>query len=133
MTGETNLTTLLRSMQPVLQPGEAVFCTVPTLEPSLLALDLVGLFREAEGWTLILDPVQAHAAQLPYEATFRQITLSIHSSLEAVGFLAAVTHYLAAQGISVNPVSAYYHDHLFVPADCAHRVMNLLQDLSHCS
>jgi hypothetical protein len=106
---------------------------VATLDSSRLALDPVGLFREAEGWTLILDPVQAEAARLPYDAIFRQITLSVHSSLEAVGFLAAVTHHLAAHGISVNPVSAYYHDHLFVPADCAHRVMNLLQDLSRCS
>jgi hypothetical protein len=43
------------------------------------------------------------------------ITLSIHSDLEAVGFLAAITTALAAIDIPVNAVSAYYHDHTFVP------------------
>ena len=43
------------------------------------------------------------------------ITLSIHSDLEAVGFLAAITTVLAAIDIPVNAVSAYYHDHTFVP------------------
>ncbi len=60
----------------------------------------------------------------------RQITLSIHSSLEAVGFLAAITQKLAKHNISVNPISAYYHDHLFVPTHQAKIAMNLLNDFS---
>jgi hypothetical protein len=35
--------------------------------------------------------------------------------LEAVGFLAAITTSLAIMDIPVNAVSAYYHDHIFVP------------------
>jgi hypothetical protein len=58
------------------------------------------------------------------------ITLSIHSSLEAVGFLAAITGKLADHNISVNPISAYYHDHLFVPAARAQAAMELLQEFS---
>ena len=52
------------------------------------------------------------------------ITLSVHSSLDAVGFLAAITNKLAAAAISFNPVSAYYHDHLFIPANRAEQAMN---------
>ena len=47
----------------------------------------------------------------------RLITLEVHSALDAVGFLAAVTARLAAEGIGVNPVAGFHHDHLFVPAD----------------
>jgi uncharacterized protein len=47
-----------------------------------------------------------------------------------VGFLAAITARLATAGISVNAVSAFHHDHLFVPADRADDAMVLLQEMS---
>lgn len=131
--GETNLSVLLRSMQPVHNPGEYVFCTVaPAQLTATQTTDLqpIGTFEEAEGRTLILRREVADRSQLPYDAVFAWITLSVHSSLSAVGFLAAITQTLAAQGISVNPVSAYYHDHLFVPLDRTAEVMALLQSLS---
>lgn len=43
------------------------------------------------------------------------ITCEVHSSLEAVGFLAVIAATLRDLGMGVNPVSGYYHDHLFVP------------------
>ena len=58
------------------------------------------------------------------------ITLNVHSSLEAVGFLAAITARLAAAGMGVNPVSAYFHDHLFVPADRVDEAMAILEGLA---
>lgn len=59
------------------------------------------------------------------------ITLSIHSSLDAVGFIAAVAGKLAQHGISVNPISAYYHDDLFVPSETADRAMKVLAEFQH--
>ena len=59
----------------------------------------------------------------------RMITLSVHSSLDAVGFLAAVTAKLATAGMGVKPASAFYHDHLFVPAGPAEGAMRLLAEL----
>ncbi|WP_292127622.1 ACT domain-containing protein, partial [Mesorhizobium sp.] len=56
--------------------------------------------------------------------------LDIHSSLDAVGFLAAITTRLAAAGMGVNPVSAFYHDHLFVPAERAEEALGLLRQLA---
>lgn len=79
--------------------------------------------------TLILPRHQAEAAGLPYSAVFAMITLSVHSSLEAVGFLAAIATRLASHGISVNPVSAFYHDHLFVPVAQAETAIALLHEL----
>jgi hypothetical protein len=55
------------------------------------------------------------------------ITLRVYSSLNAVGFLAAVTSRLAAHGVSVQPVSAFYHDYLFVPADRALEAIQILE------
>ncbi|MBE9109738.1 ACT domain-containing protein [Nodosilinea sp. LEGE 07298] len=130
MTGETSLKSLLATMQPSLHEGEYVFCSTPQLASEGCTLDPIGLFKEAEGLTLILPRSQAEAANLPYSAVFAMITLTVHSSLEAVGFLAAIATRLASHGISVNPVSAFYHDHLFVPIAQSEAAMALLQELA---
>nr|WP_281404536.1 ACT domain-containing protein [Pyxidicoccus fallax] len=56
--------------------------------------------------------------------------MSVHSSLEAVGFIAAVSTRLAAHGIGVNPVAAYFHDHLFVPSARATEALALLESFA---
>lgn len=130
MTGETDLKTLLASMTPELFASTYVFVTLAPGAPQPEGLEPIMVFREREGVTLILPDEDAKAAGL--EATFRcrMVTLNIHSSLEAVGFLAAITTRLAAAGMGVNPVSAFYHDHLFVPADRAEQAMGLLYQLA---
>jgi uncharacterized protein len=130
VSGETDLTVLLKSMNPMLRDGEYVFCSVCDQNSDWLKLNPICIFREDEGLTLVLRRECADDANLPYQSVFRMITLSVHSSLEAVGFLAAITSQLAKHGISVNPISAYYHDHLFVPASRVSDVMELLQDFS---
>lgn len=131
--GELDLSILLRSMQPILQPGEFVFCTVPAgwTPPSLV--QPIGQFLEPEGLTLILSRHDADALGLPYGFVGRMITLMVHSSLDAVGFLAAIATHLADQGISTNAISAYYHDHLFVPGDRADEAIAHLVDLAASS
>jgi uncharacterized protein len=131
MSGETDLTILLESMQPIHQPGEFVFCAIAHPDSSSFNLNLnpICTFREAEALTLILQRQQADAAQLPYESVFGMITLSVHSSLQAVGFIAAIASRLAEKGISVNPVSAYYHDHLFVAIDRVDDALEILHSI----
>ena len=130
MSGETNLNTLLQSMQPILCQGEYVFCNISHQDNRYSHLNPVCIFKEDEGVTLILKREQADAVALSYTTVFSMITLSVHSSLEAVGFLAAITGKLAEHNISVNSVSAYYHDHLFVPISRTKEVMMLLQEFS---
>lgn len=130
MTGETDLQRLLASMTPQLIPGVHVFATLPPGAPLPDGLDPVMCFREREGVTLIVPEEQAKAAGLAGTFRCRMITLNIHSSLEAVGFLAAITARLAAAGLGVNPVSAFYHDHLFVPAERAEEAMAILWQLA---
>lgn len=130
MTGETDLQTLLASMTPQLLPGAYVFATLPPGTSLPGGLDPVMTFRETEGLTLIVAEDQAHAAGIVGSFRCRMITLNIHSSLEAVGFLAAITARLAAAGMGVNPVSAFYHDHLFVPTERADEAVAILRQLA---
>jgi hypothetical protein len=130
MSGERDLETLLRTMAPELRDGVFVFCTIPRDGDIPAGVRPVLLFREYEGTTLVARREEAETARLSGRFTSRLITLSVHSSLDAVGLLASVTTRLAAAGISVNAVSAYFHDHLFVPVDRACDALRLLQDMS---
>ena len=130
MQGERNLETLLQNMKPEIHEGVFVFCTIPEDEEIPAPLKPVHIFREREGTTLIVRREEAEAAGLPYQFASRLITLTVHSSLEAVGFLAAITGRLAGAGISVNAVSAFYHDHLFVPEHRANEALRHLLNMS---
>jgi uncharacterized protein len=128
MAGETDLGRLLASLTPALEAGDFVFTTTTGEPPAGLAP--LATFREPEGITLILDRASARAAGLAFEGVYRQITLQVHSSLEAVGLTAAVATRLAAEGISANVVAAYHHDHIFVPERDAERALAALVALS---
>ena len=129
MSGETDLDMLLASMTPVLGPETYVFATFKDRAvPAALTPQMV--FQEAEGTTVIVPKVEAEAAGLESTYPCRKITLQIHSSLEAIGFLARITAALAEAGLSVNPVSAFLHDHLFVPEDRTEEAMTVLKHLS---
>ena len=129
MNGEANLLALLQNMRPELQDGEYVFCSVEPAVASELCLSPIGQFIEEEGLTLILTKDEAEANHLDFTFPCRKITLKVHSSLEAIGFLAVVTEKLAEHGISVNTISAYFHDLLFVPTEKADDAMRVLCDV----
>ncbi|TQF33225.1 ACT domain-containing protein [Bradyrhizobium sp. UNPA324] len=130
MTGERDIRVLLRDMRPELRPGIFVFCTIPANESIPAMINPVLTFREQEGTTLVIPREEAEAAGLHYAFASRLITLTVHSALDAVGFLAAITARLAEAGIGVNAVSAFHHDHLFVPVDRLDEAMASLQELS---
>ena len=129
MAGETDLTKLLHDMKPELHTGEYVFCRFNSIE-SALAYDGVSLFQEAEGITAILPRQRADAHKISYSTICSWITLTVHSSLEAVGLTAAVARALTEAHISCNVVAALYHDHLFVPVKDAGRAMDVLLALT---
>lgn len=132
MSGETDLLNLLKGMRPVLQDDVYVFASLgPGDEVRHLAqLNAIGQFREAEGLTVIVRCAEAEAAGLDVSGPMRQITLTIHSALEAVGLTAAFSAALSAAGISANVVAGFYHDHIFVPERDAERAMAALASLS---
>jgi hypothetical protein len=130
MPGETNLTQLLRIMRPTLNEGEYVFCIVPEdqkVDPAVI----IGSFKEKEGLTIILSKDEADKFNLPYTYIASWLTLTVHSSLEAVGLTAAFSAELAKNSISCNVVAAYYHDHIFVAKDDAIKAIAVLQQLAN--
>ena len=129
MTGETNLDVLLASMSAVLVEGLHVFATVPP-ERALPDVNPVMSSTEAEGTTYILLKSEADRLELPYAFPCRMITLNIHSSLDAVGFIARIATELAKHDMGVNPVSGFYHDHLFVPDGREDEALRVLRDLA---
>ncbi|MFT5220537.1 MAG: hypothetical protein ACI9LO_002126 [Planctomycetota bacterium] len=131
MVGEQNLATLLKSMSPGLIPGEYVFISFPDARyGDHTDLEPIAAINESEGLTLVIPKSKADGKGLDYESVFRGITLSVHSSLEAVGLTAAFSKKLTYHGISANVIAGFYHDHIFVQSDYAEQAMAALGELS---
>ena len=129
MSGERDLETLLRSVDPEVRPGTFVFVVVHE-EALLDELDPEATIREAEGLTAVVRRERADALGVSYDYLAAWITLRVHSALDAVGLTAAVSSALARAGISCNVIAGYHHDHLLVPADRAADALEALSGLS---
>jgi hypothetical protein len=123
---ESELDYLLKNMQPVLDEHRLVFCSLPPEKAEEYLSVCQGFYCEREGVTVIIDKHLADLEELPYELVFKRITLNVYSSLGAVGFLARITEVLAAQGFSVNVISAYHHDHLYIQVNQAQSALETL-------
>ncbi|MEC7307380.1 ACT domain-containing protein [Vibrio crassostreae] len=130
MAAITDLDILLKSMSPELIEGDYVFCTVEGGLAEYVHLNPMATFREKEGLTLVLTKEVATQAQLSFDGVFSMITLSVHSSLEAVGLTAAFATKLGSYGISANVIAGYYHDHIFVQKHKADAAISALKEFS---
>lgn len=129
MSGERDLDKLQRQLAPTLHPGTFVYCTFPDFRLPA-GLEPICTFRESEGLTAVVEQAAADRADLPHVFRSKLITLTVHSSLEAIGLLAAVATRLASAGIACNAVAAYHHDHLFVPEERAQQALTVLLEMS---
>ena len=113
--GETDLARLLAGLAPALAPRPRAIRTQAHDAP--VPAGAVLWFREDEAATVIVevDDRNTGTEAGADEPCWAQVVLRIHSSLEAVGMMAAISAALAERGIPCNVVSAYFHDHLFVP------------------
>lgn len=124
--GLVDLTELLRGLEPTVRPGTFVMVSTNS-ETGLAALASV---VEDEGTSLVLERHKADAFRLEYSSLFAWITLTVHSSLDAVGLTAAVANTLASAGIPCNVLAGYHHDHLLVPIGRVDDAMAALSRLS---
>ena len=131
MTGERDLGKLVASMSPVLMDGEYVFCTFQDAQyGDYLDLEPIATIQESEGLTLVVPKNNADDKDLRYESVFKGITLSVHSSLDAIGLTAAFSSKLSEHGISANVIAGYYHDHIFVQRELADKAIEALNELA---
>ena len=129
MNGETNLKQLIKNMKPALNKGEFVFITVADMATVDIS-KVVLFFKEEEGYTLVVEKHIADEYGFTYGYVAAWITLTVHSSLEAVGLTAAFSNALAGAGISCNVMAAYYHDHIFVDIKEADNAIKVLQQMT---
>lgn len=129
MFGEKDLDKLLKSMKPKYNVGDYVFCTVKNLK-NIALKDIIMSFTESEGITLIVKKEIADELKLNYSVVMSWITLTVHSSLEAVGLTAAFAKALSDNNISCNVVAAFYHDHIFVNKKDTNNAITILNKFS---
>lgn len=116
MRGETDLATLLATLDVEVRDGVYAYATTPRRDPALDALAAARI-DDTAGVTYILpmDAARARGIAPGFEAAW--LTLTVHSALHAVGLTAAVAQALAERGIACNVLAGFHHDHLLVPAD----------------
>ena len=128
MSGVTDLEELIRSMRPEARDGEFVIASVPALH--VVGLPAEAVIHEDEGPTVVLRREDADRFEIAYDFVAAWITLTVHSSLDAVGLTAAFSTALADAGISCNVLAGFHHDHLLVPADRRDDALEVLAALT---
>lgn len=105
---------MLDSLDVERRPGTFTFVAVKIPTPGLLAA-AHGMVKEGELTTLVLPVESARRAGLPVVVEMAWLSLTVQSSLEAVGLTAAFSKILADHNISCNVLAGYHHDHILVP------------------
>lgn len=121
---------MVAGMTPVLDGETYAFCSASDSALVAEALPLAtGMFREAEGISLILTTGDAGRLGFAVDQPMARITLNVYSALDGVGLTAAVASALADAGIACNMVAAFHHDHAFVPLAHAEEALAILEAL----
>jgi hypothetical protein len=106
---------MLAALEVARRPSIYTYVAVKVPTPGLLAA-AEAMVVEGELTTLVLPVEAARRAGLHVTVELAWLTLTVFSSLEAVGLTAAVSAALTEQGIACNVLAGYHHDHLLVPA-----------------
>ncbi|GAB2448585.1 hypothetical protein HD599_001818 [Conyzicola lurida] len=126
-TGSTDLRAMLATLEATKRPDEYVYAVVDRDHP-VVPLSAATV-AEDEGLTVVLRRPDADTHGVRYEFVAAWLTLTVHSSLEAVGLTAAFSTALGEAGISCNVMAGFHHDHLLVPATDAGRALEVLSGL----
>ena len=114
--GETDLAAMVSTLAVQRRPGVFAYIAVEVPTPGLIAA-ANALVKEGRLTTIVLPVEAAERAGQATDVRFAWLTLTVQSSLDAVGLTAVVSARLAAIDIPCNVLAGYHHDHLLVPVD----------------
>lgn len=123
-----DLDQLIKSMEPVLNPGVFVFVSIQNKE-MLTSVKVIASILEPEGFSAVIAESDALTLGLPILFRAAWITLTVNSDLQAVGLTAAIAGALGKAGISCNVIAGANHDHIFVPVERSVDAMKVLKAL----
>ena len=123
MSGESDLETLLKTLRVIRHEGVWRF-EAGVDQPD--ASEAIMTFQESEGMTIIAPA----AIDTSSDNRWVWLEMSVHSDLNAVGFLARIAVALSEAGVPCNAVAGFYHDHIFVPEDKADVAVTALEVLA---
>lgn len=123
--GETDLTGMLASLGVHRRDGVFTFVAVTDPPPGLVA-SAHAVVRESDSTTLVMPAEVAVDWGLPVVVEMAWLTLTVQSSLEAVGLTAAFSRLLAGADIPCNVLAGHDHDHILVPLDRVEEAITVL-------
>jgi len=125
MSGQTNLSEVLKSLQIICDNIEYGFGTIKSNSIELNN-EILGTFKETEGLTVIAQKAYLEKNNIHHEGTYAKLTIEVHTSLELVGFTAVLAKQLGENNISANVVAGFFHDHIFVQYDLRKKAITAL-------
>lgn len=128
MTGQTNLSEVLKSLQVSCDNVEYGFASVKEHQDNS-DFRILGTFKEDEGLTLIASKEFFETNNIKYEGPYAKLTIEVHTSLELVGLTAILAKKLAENQISANVVAGYFHDHIFVQYGIYQKAIDAINSL----
>lgn len=107
---------MLATLAVVRRPGIFTYIAVEVPTAGLIAA-AHAMVKEGALTTIVLPVESAERAGQMITVRLAWLTLTVRSSLEAVGLTAAVSERLTRENISCNVLAGYHHDHLLVPVE----------------
>lgn len=124
--GETDLATMLAALAVERRAGSFTYVGLATPSAEQLALASATIVEDEETTLVVASDIAARHG-LPVVGEFAWLTVSVASSLDAVGLTAVLSRRLADAGIPCNVLAGLHHDHLLVPLARADEAIAALQ------